>query len=143
MTVKLALSSMTNAHATGSGMIPSNATSRPRINSYAEASQIIQHDLFPPISATVKSLDQAASQHPYYKYSQMWARQMQDAVSAPQPSEVVPNLDSMQTFAFIFCCWCGGLGKKEGHLLTIDEVGSLLDGQCLIGLSTLVLQLNL
>ena len=71
---------------------------------------------------TVKNLSETASKQPYYKFNQMWSRQMQDAV-----------------FAIVLGAWFGGFGKgAEGQLITIDEVGQILGG-----MSFLLLHLEL
>ncbi|KAF2743194.1 Translin [Sporormia fimetaria CBS 119925] len=63
--------------------------------------------------ATVSKLSDAASKVPYYKFNQMWSRQMQDLV-----------------FTILFWGWLGGKNEggeiKNGRLLTIEELGQLL-----------------
>ena len=80
---------------------------------------------------SVKSLAEIASKSPYYKYAAhqgpleladmlrynaLWTRDVQNVI-----------------FAILFCGWLGGMGTstnpaKAGKLLTIEEVGMILDG---------------
>lgn len=64
--------------------------------------------------ATVAKLSESASKLPYYKYNQMWNRQIQDLV-----------------YSLLFWGWLGGYQQqgseiKNGRLLTIEELGELL-----------------
>jgi hypothetical protein len=64
--------------------------------------------------ATVSKLSESASKLPYYKYNQMWNRQIQDLV-----------------YGLLFWGWLGGYQQqggeiKNGRLLTIEELGGLL-----------------
>lgn len=64
--------------------------------------------------STVKELREVTSLVPYYKYNSMWTRDIQDTI-----------------FAIVLCGWLGGFTPKEtdkelGRLLTIEEVGDLL-----------------
>ncbi|KAI4253286.1 MAG: hypothetical protein LQ352_003783 [Teloschistes flavicans] len=61
--------------------------------------------------AIIKELESVASKHPYYKYNQIWTRDMQETI-----------------MAVVFFVWLVGAGEKpQGSLPTIEEVGSLLD----------------
>ena len=56
---------------------------------------------------TVKNLAQAASKYPFYKWNQMWQRDIQGVISSMQ-----------------LCDWL-----KSGNLVSLDEVGRRLDGK--------------
>ncbi|KAI9791688.1 MAG: hypothetical protein M1833_001354 [Piccolia ochrophora] len=65
---------------------------------------------------TISQLSSEASKHPYYKYNGSWTYHMQKV-----------------SFAVIFCGWLGGFSGnaelsdlKQGRLLTIEEVGGIL-----------------
>ncbi|KAF2200363.1 Translin [Delitschia confertaspora ATCC 74209] len=63
---------------------------------------------------TIGKLSEAASKLPYYKFNNMWSRQIQDAA-----------------VAILFWAWLGGYqqdasGPKAGRLLTIEEVGAIM-----------------
>ncbi|KAF2681446.1 Translin [Lentithecium fluviatile CBS 122367] len=63
---------------------------------------------------TVSKLSHTASKQPYYKFNQMWARQVQDAA-----------------FGVLLWAWLGGRDyngeeAKCGRLLTIEELGEVL-----------------
>ncbi|KAL8916633.1 MAG: hypothetical protein Q9208_008392 [Pyrenodesmia sp. 3 TL-2023] len=62
--------------------------------------------------ACIKELSTVASKHPYYKYNQIWTRNIQETVTI-----------------VLFCVWLGGGGKPQGSLPTIEEVGSTLNGK--------------
>jgi len=69
---------------------------------------------------SITKLSQVSSNQPYYKWNGMWSRQVQDTV-----------------FTILFCAYLGGFSKegetKKSPLLTIEEVGELLQGTyCLI-----------
>ena len=57
-------------------------------------------------AATVKSLAEAASKYPFYKFNQMWRNEIQSVVSNIQ-----------------MCDWL-----KSGNLITLEEVGQRLNG---------------
>ncbi|KAL8901740.1 MAG: hypothetical protein Q9207_005051 [Kuettlingeria erythrocarpa] len=57
----------------------------------------------------IKELEFVASKHPYYKYNQLWTRNIQETINI-----------------ILFCVWLGGGGKPQGSLPTIEEVGSTL-----------------
>ncbi|KAI4192586.1 MAG: hypothetical protein LQ350_008616 [Teloschistes chrysophthalmus] len=60
---------------------------------------------------TIKDLESVASKHPYYKYNQIWTRDMQETI-----------------MSVVFYVWLGGAGgKPQGTLATIEEVGSALN----------------
>ncbi|KAF2126646.1 Translin [Dothidotthia symphoricarpi CBS 119687] len=64
---------------------------------------------------TVSKLSQAASKLPYYKFNNMWSRQMQGAIEG-----------------LLFWGWLGGYKHeggepKCGRLLTIEELGEILN----------------
>ncbi|KAF2734493.1 Translin [Polyplosphaeria fusca] len=70
-----------------------------------------------PIQKVVESvgkLSASASPLPYYKFNDMWSRKMQDA-----------------TYGVLLWAWLGGKNEAgdttNGRLLTIDEVGSILN----------------
>lgn len=63
---------------------------------------------------TIGKLSEAGSKLPYYKFNNMWSRQMQDA-----------------TYGILFWGWLGGRQQesaivKSGRLLTIEEVGEIM-----------------
>ena len=58
-------------------------------------------------AATVKSLAEAASKYPFYKWNNIWQRDIQTVVS------------SLQLYEWL----------KSGNLITIEEVGQRLHGQ--------------
>ncbi|KAI9850513.1 MAG: hypothetical protein M1838_005577 [Thelocarpon superellum] len=63
---------------------------------------------------TIAQLSKIASKHPYYKYNVMWTRDMQ-----------------IVAYSVILCGWLGGFrleaSPPQGRLLTIEEVGAILD----------------
>ncbi|TVY26653.1 Translin-1 [Lachnellula hyalina] len=66
--------------------------------------------------ASIKSLSDVASSSPYYKYNGLWTRDVQNVI-----------------FSILLCGWLGGMahnGKaaEAGRLLTIEDVGAILDG---------------
>ncbi|KAL9059726.1 MAG: hypothetical protein Q9162_001027 [Coniocarpon cinnabarinum] len=69
----------------------------------------IEENLLPPVVDQIGKLSEVASQHPYYKFNNLWLRSMQDAI-----------------YAIIFCAWNGGFNKAEGTLLQIEEVGQIM-----------------
>lgn len=78
----------------------------------------------------VAKLSQAASKLPYYKFNNMWSRQMQSAVrhEIPYSDHVTHN---WQVEGLLFWGWLGGYkydgGEiKAGRLLTIEELGEIL-----------------
>ncbi|KAI9873384.1 MAG: hypothetical protein M1830_000474, partial [Pleopsidium flavum] len=80
---------------------------------------------------TISKLAAVASRYPYYKYNGMWTRDIQNAVGTSYlPDE--DAADSEQCFAVVLCGWLGGSigegrGLQPGRLLTIEEVGQILD----------------
>ncbi|KAL8809379.1 MAG: hypothetical protein Q9200_003467 [Gallowayella weberi] len=58
----------------------------------------------------IKEIETVASKHPYYKYNQLWTRDVQETI-----------------LAVILCVWLGAGGKPQGSLPTIEEVGSILN----------------
>ncbi|TGO81356.1 hypothetical protein BPOR_1191g00040 [Botrytis porri] len=65
---------------------------------------------------SIQKLADIASNHPYYKYNGIWTRDVQNVI-----------------FAILLCGWLGGLNKdgklaQSGRLLTIEEVGEILQG---------------
>ncbi|CAD6499523.1 BgTH12-03635 [Blumeria graminis f. sp. triticale] len=64
---------------------------------------------------SVGTLATIASKSPYYKYNQLWTRDIQNLI-----------------FNILFCAWLGGVGR-EGHegspgkLLTIEEIGIIMN----------------
>ncbi|KAL9016263.1 MAG: hypothetical protein Q9185_006385 [Variospora sp. 1 TL-2023] len=58
----------------------------------------------------MKQLEAVASKYPYYKYNQIWTRDIQETI-----------------MIILFCIWLGGGGKPQGSLPTIEEVGSTLN----------------
>ncbi|KAF2264744.1 Translin [Lojkania enalia] len=62
---------------------------------------------------SISKLSEAASKLPYYKFNSMWSRQVQDS-----------------TYGILLWAWLGGRSSggdaKNGHLLTIEEVGEIL-----------------
>lgn len=68
-------------------------------------------------ATSVNGLAKVSSKHPYYKWNQIWSRQIQDTI-----------------VTILFCGWLGGLATegneaKQGRLLTIEEVGKVLGGK--------------
>jgi predicted translin family RNA/ssDNA-binding protein len=60
--------------------------------------------------AWIQTLSKTASQYPYYKYSYSWTREMQGTV-----------------FSILLCGYLGGMDTTRGQLLTLDDVGRILD----------------
>lgn len=65
-----------------------------------------------------------------HRYNGMWTRDVQNVV-----------------FAVLFCGWLGGLGSfgvttEAGKLLTIEEVGQILDGTSTILIGSAMLTCN-
>lgn len=58
-------------------------------------------------AATVKELAQSASKYPFYKWNNIWQRDIQGVISSMQ-----------------ICDWL-----RSGNLLTLEEVGQKLDGK--------------
>lgn len=66
--------------------------------------------------ATVRSLSEVASAHPYYKFNHRWTRHLQDAI-----------------FTVLLAAWLGGVASLDsdtshpavGRLLTLEEVGEV------------------
>ncbi|KAF8418959.1 putative Translin-1 [Tirmania nivea] len=65
--------------------------------------------VFAEQKATIGQLAEAASKYPYYKYNNIWTRDIQNAV-----------------FAVIFAGWLVGKDGKQGELMTIEQVGEAL-----------------
>ncbi|RPB22733.1 Translin [Terfezia boudieri ATCC MYA-4762] len=65
--------------------------------------------IFAEQKVTIGQLAEAASKYPYYKYNNIWTRDIQNAV-----------------FAVIFARWLVGKDGKQGELMTIEEVGEAL-----------------
>ncbi|KAL1902796.1 Translin-1 [Sporothrix stenoceras] len=80
-------------------------------------------DLLPAVDAavadevaTVRSLSEVASAHPYYKFNHRWSRHLQDAI-----------------FTVLLAAWLGGVASLSndstspavGRLLTLEEVGEV------------------
>ncbi|KAK6007667.1 hypothetical protein QM012_004481 [Aureobasidium pullulans] len=64
---------------------------------------------------SIAKLSDAASKYPYYKYNGMWTRHVQDA-----------------SFSILLCGYLGGFpsvgsGSQDGRLLTIEEVGQIMN----------------
>ncbi|KAI4794305.1 Translin, partial [Aureobasidium sp. EXF-8846] len=64
---------------------------------------------------SIAKLSDAASKYPYYKYNNMWTRHIQDA-----------------SFSILLCGFLGGFssvgsGSQDGRLLTIEEVGQIMN----------------
>ncbi|KAI5264508.1 hypothetical protein AUEXF2481DRAFT_34737 [Aureobasidium subglaciale EXF-2481] len=64
---------------------------------------------------SIAKLSAAASKYPYYKYNGMWTRHVQDA-----------------SFSILLCGFLGGFsnvgsGSQDGRLLTIEEVGQIMN----------------
>lgn len=87
--------------------------------------------------ASVLKLSEAASKYPYYKYNGMWTRHVQDAVSMipiNSRSSGAKASNCVQSFSILLCGYLGGFtdvgaGPKDGRLLTIEEVGQILNGK--------------
>lgn len=94
---------------------------------------------------TILKLNVLASDYPYYKYNGLWTRDIQNTVRIPggddESSFIFSNTcfgwkwDSYQIFAIVLSGWLGGFSSdliddlpQTGRLLTIDEVGEILDG---------------
>jgi len=65
--------------------------------------------IFSEQKATIGQLAEVASKYPYYKYNNIWTRDIQNA-----------------TFAMIFARWLVGKDGKQGELMTIEQVGDAL-----------------
>ncbi|KAF1821188.1 Translin [Dissoconium aciculare CBS 342.82] len=60
---------------------------------------------------SIQRLEELASKYPYYKFNYSWTRHIQDAC-----------------LSILTCAWLGGFDKgRTGQLLTIDEVGSIMN----------------
>ena len=62
----------------------------------------------------------------------MWSRQIQDAVCSPAHAFYY-ILIKLKTFGILFCGWLGGYttegsDAQPGRLLTIEEVGQIMNG---------------
>ena len=82
------------------------------------------------VIATVGQLSQAASKMPYYKFNNMWSRQMQNAVCRVCLYSIYIT-DSITGRRPSLLGWLGGYkydgGEiKAGRLLTIEELGEIL-----------------
>ena len=76
---------------------------------------------------SVQALSEVASKYPYYKYNGLWSKDVQNVTSH-----------------ILLCAWLGGLnvqGKenKEGTLLTIEDVGSIMGGKLSVRFQTSML----
>ena len=63
----------------------------------------------------VARLVSVATEHPFYKYNQMWSRELQNLV-----------------FSIEFCSWLGGFRDQRARdtgFMTIEEVGKFLNGR--------------
>lgn len=66
----------------------------------------------------------------------MWTRDVQNAVGTLALCRMSFRLILIQTFAVVLCGWLGGFGgaseqAQPGRLLTIEEVGQILEGMLL------------
>lgn len=68
-----------------------------------------------------------ASKHPYYKYNQIWTRDIQNTVCLPVTSLKI-KAHFLQILNLVLCVWLGAGEKPQGSLLTIEEVSSVFDG---------------
>ncbi|KAJ4022503.1 Translin-1 [Fusarium irregulare] len=98
------------AVATAQGLL-SRVHSTPRARWPALVSQV--ENAIKEEVAIVKELSEVASQHPYYKYNQKWARAAQNAIGTA-----------------VYAAWLGGLGSESqpaslGRLLTLEQVGEV------------------
>jgi predicted translin family RNA/ssDNA-binding protein len=98
------------AVATAQGLL-SRVHSTPRARYPALVSQV--EDAIKEEVSIVKELSEVASQHPYYKYNQKWARTIQNAIGTA-----------------VYVAWLGGLGSESqpatlGRLLTLEQVGDV------------------
>ncbi|KAL9604003.1 MAG: hypothetical protein Q9219_000765 [cf. Caloplaca sp. 3 TL-2023] len=59
---------------------------------------------------TIKELEEAASRQNYYRYNQIWTKEVQNTI-----------------MSLVFCNWLGAGGQPQGSLLTIDQVASVLN----------------
>ena len=80
---------------------------------------------------TIAQLAAIASKYPYYKYNNLWTRDVQNTVGAIYSMVTEELADHCQCFAVLLCAWLGGLPKEGGQggvgrLLTIEEVGEVL-----------------
>ncbi|KAL1646130.1 Translin-1 [Diplodia intermedia] len=87
----------------------------------------------PPLSEieATQKLAEAASKHPYYKFNGIWSRQVQDTI-----------------FTILYGGYLGGFvsegsDTKPGRLLTIEEVGGIMNGVLLHMNATKVLSTDL
>lgn len=87
-----------------------------------------------------------ASGYPYYKYNGLWTRDIQNTVWGkddespppfffPKPALAKNEISFYQIFAIVLSGWLGGFYSdliddlpQTGRLLTIEEVGEILDG---------------
>lgn len=69
---------------------------------------------------------------PYYKFNNMWSRQMQGAVSCDTVTTCNVGLTALQVEGLLFWGWLGGYkyeggAVKCGQLLTIEDLGEILN----------------
>ncbi|KAK2735912.1 hypothetical protein FQN57_001052 [Myotisia sp. PD_48] len=100
--------------------------------------------------ADVARLAGVASQHPFYKYNNLWTRELQNLVRhTPTTVSILPllqsrmangslflfylaklpNLNLLQVFSIVFCRWLGGLADTQdvaSHFMTLEDVGKFL-----------------
>ncbi|KAK0664138.1 Translin-1 [Lasiodiplodia hormozganensis] len=96
-----AQSVLARAHSTSSAELPAVVTA-------AESAIRLEIE-------AVQKLAEAASKHPYYKFNGIWSRQVQDTI-----------------FTILYCGYLGGFvpegsDAKPGRLLTIEEVGGIMN----------------
>lgn len=76
---------------------------------------------------SISKLSTIASASPYYKYNSLWTRDVQNVI-----------------FAILLCGYLGGMGvngqaPEAGKLLTIEEVGEILNGMYFTSYAELLL----
>ena len=87
---------------------------------------------------TISKLAEVASKYPYYKYNSIWTRDVQNSVGKEGRLVLRETTNILfQCFAVLLCCWLGGLPTKDGQgqpgrLLTIEEVGEILQGEAIL-----------
>ena len=84
----------------------------------------------------MQKLAEAASKLPYYKFNGIWSRQVQDTASQPEFRIARLCLITIaQVFTILYGGYLGGYAPdggvaKPGRLLSIEEVGAIMNGIC-------------
>lgn len=76
---------------------------------------------------TIQQLSEVASKQPYYRFNYAWTKQIEASVCI-NVDEFLSVLTTFQCFSILLCGWLGGFSKQLGQLLTIEEVGAIMQG---------------